>query len=60
MGSGMSQEPPSDSPLGCILRTWKKFDPENPKKEKAHILLQQNLEPVQIGEARKMASEWHA
>ena len=34
MGSGMSQEPPSDSPLGCILRSWKKFDPENLKKKR--------------------------
>ena len=32
MGSGTSREPPSDSPLGCILRTWKKIDPENLKK----------------------------
>lgn len=36
MGSGTSREPPSDSPLGCILRTWKKIDPENLKKKGSH------------------------
>ena len=54
-----AQEPPWDSPLGCILRTWKKFDPENLRKKRLTFFLQQNLEPVQIEEIWKMAFEWH-
>ena len=54
-----AQEPPWDSPLGCILRIWKKSDPENLRKQRLTFFLQQNLEPVQIEEIWKMASEWH-
>lgn len=37
MGSGTSQEPPSDLALSSILRNWKDFNPDNLKK--AHFLL---------------------
>ena len=32
MGSGTSWAPPSDTPLGCILRNWKMFDSDNLRK----------------------------
>ncbi|TEA10263.1 hypothetical protein DBR06_SOUSAS3710035, partial [Sousa chinensis] len=34
MGSGTSWEPPSDSPLGCILRNWKNLTLKNLKKKR--------------------------
>lgn len=34
MGSGTSWAPSSDAPLGCILRNWKMFDPDNLMKKR--------------------------
>lgn len=47
MGSGMSWEPLSDSPLGYVLRNWK------------ILTLQKAWPQYKLGGPPKMASEWH-
>ena len=47
MGSGMSWESLSDSPLGYVLRNWK------------ILTLQKAWPQYKLGDPPKMASEWH-
>ena len=49
-GSGTSREPPSDSPLGSILRNWKKFDPKNLKKKRLTFFCNTAWSQYQVGD----------
>ncbi|TEA28983.1 hypothetical protein DBR06_SOUSAS11410022 [Sousa chinensis] len=48
MGSGTSI--PLDSPLGCILRNWREFDPDNLKKRKLIFFCNTAGFPYKLGD----------
>ena len=53
MGLGTSQEPPSGSPLGCILRNWKKIDPESLKKKRLVVFCNETWSRYELGNQEK-------